>query len=73
MPIQIFLRRIVVNMQIGTMYGNTETAAMLAMGRVHSQNIQMSMIIITLLPILFVYPFVQKHFMKGVLIGAIKG
>lgn len=72
-PIQMFLRRIVVNMQINTMYGNTEVASMLAMGKVHSKNIQMSMIVIALLPILFVYPFVQKHFMKGVLIGAIKG
>ena len=72
-PIQMFLRRIVVNMQINSMYGNTQIASMLAMGKVHTKNIQMAMIVISLLPILFIYPFVQKYFMKGVLIGAIKG
>ena len=30
-------------------------------------------IILTVLPIVFVYPFVQKHFVKGVMIGAVKG
>jgi len=28
---------------------------------------------LTLIPILIVYPFVQKHFTKGVLLGAVKG
>ncbi len=28
---------------------------------------------LTLIPILVVYPFVQRHFTKGVLVGAIKG
>jgi len=35
--------------------------------------IQMAVVTLTLIPILLVYPFVQKHFTKGVLLGAIKG
>jgi multiple sugar transport system permease protein/putative aldouronate transport system permease protein len=36
-------------------------------------SIQMAVVTITLIPILLVYPFVQRHFVKGMLIGAIKG
>jgi putative aldouronate transport system permease protein len=36
-------------------------------------SLQMAVVSITVLPVLIVYPFVQKHFTKGVLLGAIKG
>lgn len=35
--------------------------------------LQMAVVTITIIPVLIVYPFVQKHFTKGVLLGAIKG
>ncbi|MFD5213752.1 carbohydrate ABC transporter permease [Microbacterium sp. NPDC058345] len=38
-----------------------------------SQAIQMAVVVISLVPILCVYPFLQKYFTKGVLTGAIKG
>lgn len=37
------------------------------------QSLRMAMLIITTLPIVFVYPFLQRYFVKGVMIGAIKG
>jgi len=36
-------------------------------------SLQMAVVALTVLPVLLVYPFVQKHFTKGVLLGAIKG
>jgi len=36
-------------------------------------SLQMAMLVITLVPIVIVYPFVQRHFTKGMLTGAIKG
>jgi putative aldouronate transport system permease protein len=36
-------------------------------------SIQMAVVTLTLVPILIAYPFVQRHFVKGMLIGAIKG
>jgi ABC-type glycerol-3-phosphate transport system permease component len=33
----------------------------------------MCVVVLTLIPILIIYPFVQKHFTKGMLTGAIKG
>jgi putative aldouronate transport system permease protein len=38
-----------------------------------SLAIQMAIVVIALIPVLFIYPFVQKHFTKGVVIGAVKG
>jgi multiple sugar transport system permease protein/putative aldouronate transport system permease protein len=43
----------------------------------HSQtaplSLQMAVVVLTLLPIMLVFPFLQKHFAKGMLTGAIKG
>lgn len=36
-------------------------------------SMQMAVVTLTLIPILLVYPFVQRHFTKGVLLGAVKG
>lgn len=41
--------------------------------RVEPYTLQMALIVATILPILLVYPFLQKYFMKGMLIGSVKG
>ncbi len=38
-----------------------------------AEGIKYSVIVVSSLPVLILYPFVQKHFVKGVMIGAIKG
>jgi putative aldouronate transport system permease protein len=38
-----------------------------------AENLKAAMVLVTALPILFVYPWLQKYFIKGVTIGAIKG
>lgn len=35
--------------------------------------VQMAVVVVTVAPIIMVYPFVQRHFVKGVIIGAVKG
>ncbi|WP_246186847.1 carbohydrate ABC transporter permease [Microlunatus speluncae] len=37
------------------------------------QSLQMAILVVSLVPICMVYPFLQKHFAKGVIIGAVKG
>ena len=37
------------------------------------KTIRFSVIMVSTLPILLVYPFLQKYFVKGVMIGALKG
>jgi putative aldouronate transport system permease protein len=39
---------------------------------VSSETIRMTTLIVTTLPIVFIYPFFQKHFIRGIMIGAVK-
>ena len=38
-----------------------------------AESIKYAIIIVATLPILTIYPFLQKYFVKGVMIGAVKG
>jgi putative aldouronate transport system permease protein len=38
-----------------------------------TEAIKMAVVVLTVAPIVAVYPFIQRHFIKGVLIGAVKG
>lgn len=37
------------------------------------ESVKLAVIVVATLPILIFYPFLQKHFAKGVLIGSVKG
>ncbi|MNJ04587.1 hypothetical protein D3C73_1654200 [compost metagenome] len=37
------------------------------------QTIKMAVIVVSTVPILMVYPFIQKYFAKGALVGSVKG
>lgn len=41
--------------------------------QVTPQSVRMTIIVITILPIMLVYPFAQKYFTKGIMMGAVKG
>lgn len=41
--------------------------------KVNTETMKMASIVVSILPIMIVYPFVQKYFTKGVMIGAVKG
>jgi multiple sugar transport system permease protein/putative aldouronate transport system permease protein len=69
-PLQLVLRTYVVN---NTAIGVDQLGATTGTQLPPQEAIQMAILIISILPILMVYPFVQRHFAKGVLTGAIKG
>ncbi|MFD0677421.1 MULTISPECIES: carbohydrate ABC transporter permease [unclassified Paenibacillus] len=66
-PVQVLMRNIIIlaNSSIGD--GNDFDV------EIPPQPIKMAVIVVSTLPILLVYPFLQKHFAKGVLVGSIKG
>ena len=72
-PLQMILRKILYNTDRGMKELDPITRQMVANYEVTAQNIKMAAIIITTLPILCVYPFIQKYFVKGVFVGTIKG
>jgi multiple sugar transport system permease protein/putative aldouronate transport system permease protein len=53
--------------------GITNTGQYLGHQQIAPLSIQMAVVTLTLIPIILVYPFVQRHFTKGMLLGAIKG
>ncbi|MFL6143964.1 MAG: carbohydrate ABC transporter permease [Labedaea sp.] len=68
-PLQLVLRTYVVNQsQVGVDQLGVGGADLPP-----QEAIQMAILVLSIIPILIVYPFVQRHFTKGVLIGAVKG
>lgn len=71
MPIQIILREILINNDNQSMNGvNTSDALDVDKYR---ELTKYCIIIIATAPILFIYPFLQRYFIKGIMVGSIKG
>jgi putative aldouronate transport system permease protein len=68
MPVTVYLR----NLISGATTGGNAGAADAQLSQVGA-NIQAVTIVLTSLPILCVYPFVQRYFVSGVMLGAVKG
>lgn len=67
-PLQLVLREILISQDIDDILaGAVEEAEPI------SETIKYAIIVVATVPILLVYPFLQKYFVKGVMIGAIKG
>lgn len=75
MPLQIVLREIIISES--SMAQNTEAGAMMgedaAQQALLVESMKYAVIIVSTLPIMCLYPFVQKYFVKGIMIGSIKG
>lgn len=69
-PLQVILRQLVLMSQGALGDANAMGADFI---EPPEQALKMAVIVIATIPILLIYPFLQKHFAKGVMIGAIKG
>lgn len=74
-PLQIVLRSILVQNQNQLAQGVMTAAQKEEMERKRQvmELMKYSLIIVSSIPVLVMYPFIQKHFVKGVMIGSIKG
>ncbi len=75
-PLQLVLRSILVLNQAQLQKGGASTAQQLAELEKQRQLVELmkySLIIVSSIPVMIVYPLVQKHFVKGVMIGSVKG
>ena len=74
-PLQLVLRRILINSQMEAldMAADADLVTYLLRKQHMAQAMKYSVIFIASLPLLVAYPFLQKYFTKGVMIGSVKG
>lgn len=70
-PIQLYLARIVMNMQYDKIMADLASQTM-QKGNTYKQHVKYAIIIITILPIMSIYPILQKYFVGGIMLGSIK-
>jgi putative aldouronate transport system permease protein len=68
-PLQSYLRSVVIDMKLTNMGANDWQALAL----VSDKTVKCAQIFLAALPILIVYPFLQRYFVKGIVLGSVKG
>lgn len=66
-PMQAILRQILMSSEFNTLMYDDAAQSM------PSEMLKCAMIVITALPIISVYPFLQRYFVKGIMVGSLKG
>lgn len=71
-PLQMFLRRVLImaSPEVMQKMGGAMTSNALA---VSSLQVRYVSIVVSILPIITIYPFIQRYFVKGITLGAVKG
>ena len=68
-PLQLVLREILIQNDTNAV-GSASNAGD---AQSYAENLKYAVIVVSTIPILCVYPFIQRYFVKGVTIGAVKG
>ncbi|WP_127579302.1 carbohydrate ABC transporter permease [Paenibacillus koleovorans] len=69
MPIQVVLRNMIISPSVSQELNVTSQD----MQQLPPETVKMATVVVAIIPILIIYPFLQKYFVKGMLIGSIKG
>nr|WP_157181452.1 carbohydrate ABC transporter permease [Actinopolymorpha alba] len=72
-PLQVVMRSIIIDQSMLGMGGGTAPTADLQKLVISADNIRAATIIFSTVPILLAYPFLQRYFVKGIILGAVKG
>ncbi|WP_282935385.1 carbohydrate ABC transporter permease [Paenibacillus sp. RC67] len=67
-PLQVRLREMIITDQ----FGASDSSALDSAINLSPEGLKMAVIVIATIPIMLIYPFLQKHFIKGMLVGSIK-
>ena len=70
-PLQLVIRDLLITQNDATL--NQGLAAQQGMPSLTPGGFRAAIVVVTVLPLLVVYPFIQKYFVKGVMLGSIKG
>lgn len=72
--IQLYLKKVITDPAVSSGLGaQAGRAVPAAAGKITAQSVKLAAMTITALPVVAVYPFLQKYFVKGMTIGAVKG
>lgn len=69
MPIQVVLRNMIVSPSVSQELG----VASQELQQLPPETVKMATVVVAIIPIMAIYPFLQKYFVKGMLIGSVKG
>jgi len=67
-PLQLYLYNLIAKSDMNEMLANVIESTT----KLNPQGLQMATIMVATIPVIIIYPFIQKHFIKGALIGSIK-
>ncbi len=71
-PLQLLLRTLISNVEFLRSSSNAMDIQRIA-SQLPSESIKMALTVVTIGPIIFLYPFLQRYFIKGLMVGAVKG
>lgn len=69
-PLQVLLQNMLID--ASTAAGGSVAAEMMSEQRIPPETLKMAAVVVATVPILLVYPFLQKHFAKGAMVGSVK-
>ena len=72
MPLHTYLQQLL-NMTKTENIQNMSMKEMEQLSKINNRTLNAAQIVISTLPVLIIYPFLQKYFVQGVMIGSIKG
>jgi putative aldouronate transport system permease protein len=68
-PLQSYLQTVIVNQDPSLMTSNQA----LFLTQVNDRTNRAAQVVVAALPVLILYPFVQRYFVKGIIVGSVKG
>lgn len=66
-PLQLFLREILIQNNTASITASQSDSA-----QAYAENVKYAIIVVSTVPVMCIYPFLQRYFVKGIMIGAIK-
>ncbi len=72
-PLQLIIRQIIMQNQMAAELAAMGDTSMMTENATNTESLKYATLFLSILPMLVVYPFIQKYFVKGVMVGSVKG
>ena len=72
-PLQMVLRDILISSQISEFMDSSESSESVIQQALLANSLKYALIVVSSVPVIVIYPLLQKYFEKGIMLGAVKG